>query len=153
MGLFYNGNGEESPPLPSPPKEKNKENRKTEASRKNETLSNLIPQETGNRVENFGCYGNEFSCLFLIHWDSGSFTELYLTVFAPAPSVNPQTILVMLTNIKRVCFIVINIKKKPLVKKCMRLGISSTLMQTDIATMSLYLKLQKQTNKKRENCI
>ena len=34
-----------------------------------------------------------------------------LTVFAPAPPVNPQTISVMLTNIKRACVIMINIKK------------------------------------------
>ena len=35
----------------------------------------------------------------------------YLTVFAPAPPVNPQTISVMLTNIKRACLVMINIKK------------------------------------------
>ena len=71
-------------------------------------------------------YGDEFSCylldiLGLVFYQAAvplhccalvlCHFRRYLTIFAPAPPVNPQTISVMLTNIKRACFIMINIKK------------------------------------------
>lgn len=85
---------------------------------------NRFIQKIGNILTR--CDGDEFSCylldvpglvfyqaavplhccgLVLCHF------RRYLTVFAPAPPVNSQTISVMLTNIKRACFITINIKK------------------------------------------
>lgn len=80
------------------------------------------------KIENFltRSYGDEFSCylldiLGLVFYQAAvplhfcalvlCYFRRYLTVFTPAPPVNPQTISVMLTNFKRACFIMINIKK------------------------------------------
>ena len=85
---------------------------------------NLFIQKIGNILTRSD--GDEFSCylldvLGLVFYQAAvplhccalvlCHFRRYLTVFAPAPPVNSQTISVMLTNIKRACFNTINIKK------------------------------------------